>query len=452
MRYWFRLSPASALYLILLSGHLCPFVIFAAETEAYREIPMPPGFQVVVSELEGPVFADVNGKTLYKWPLKSLRNGYSGETLGIPACYDKVLKVTAGLMSPYPAGIKLPELDKRHSCVELWPPVYADVDAEPIGRWSILERNDGSLQWAFEEQPLYTSVRDAQVGDVLGGTTRDSRGDSPAYRVPIVPPKALPPGFAVKSTSIGRMLTTDTNQSVYSYKDDSASAVVCFGDCMNNWDPVLAPSLARGQGEWSLVERTPGEQQWVFRGKPLYTYALDAGSWSQEGSDVPGWSNVFTQKAPDVPVNFTVQLTIAGDVLANASGRTIYRYFCGEDSQDQLNCDHPADTQVYRLAVCGGGKQEKCLEHWPYVIAGESEESLNRTWRIRTIDPGTGRYVGAEQSGALRVWTYRDRPVYLYGLDKKPGDVNGGGTGEWRGKRNGLRAFWLRDDFMGGIL
>lgn len=413
---------------------------------------MPAGFQVIVSELEGPVFADKYGKTLYKWPLKLLRNGYSGETPGIPGCFDEVLEETAGLMSPYPAGIKLPELDKRLSCVELWPPVYADADAQAVGEWSVIERNDGSLQWAFNEQPLYTSVRDSQAGDVYGGTTRDSRGDSPAYRVPIVPPAILPPGFAIKPTSIGRMLTTDKNESVYSYEGDSTGIVSCDGNCLTNWTPLLAPSLAIEQGEWSLIEESPGEQQWAFRGKPLYTHTLDNGSWSQEGNDVPGWANVFVQKAPDVPSSFTVQLTIAGDVLADANGRTIYRYFCGEDSQDQLNCDHPADTQVYRLAMCGGGNPERCLEHWPYVIAAEGEESRNRTWRIRTIDPLSGHYINADKPEAIRVWTYRDRPVYLFGLDKAAGDVKGGGTGEWRGKRNGLRAFWLRDDFMNGIL
>jgi len=413
---------------------------------------MPSGFQVVVNELEGPVFATDTGQTLYKWPLDGLRNGYSGEAPGIPACYEDVLTVTAGLMSPYPAGIKLPELDKRKSCVDLWPPVYADEEAEAIGKWTIVERRDGSKQWAYDEQPLYTSIRDMQPGDVLGGTTRSSRGDSPAYRVPISPPPMLPPGFAIKPTSIGRMLTTDLNESVYSFAADTARSAACTEECLVNWKPVSAPGLAREQGEWTLLERSPGERQWVFRGKPLYTYVLDTDSWSQEGSDIPGWDNVFTQPAPELPASFTAQLTIAGNVLADKNGRTIYRYFCGEDSQDQFNCDHPDETQVYRLAMCGAGDADKCLSYWPYVIAGEEEQSPNRTWQIKNIDPLTGLYVSADDNDALRVWTYRDRPVYLFGGDKVIGDVNGGGTGEWRGKRNGLRAFWLRDDFMGGIL
>lgn len=420
--------------------------------ERHREVPMPPGFRVEVTPLDGPVFADPAGRTLYSWPQHKLRNGYSGEAPGKPGCFDEVLTVTAGLMSPYPPGIELPELDSRPSCTDLWPPALAASDAEPVGEWSIVERPDGTRQWAFDEQPLYTSVRDQKPGDVLGGSTRRYGGDAPAYRVPAQPPSQIPPGFAVKTTTLGRMLTTHTNDAVYAFAEDTATASACVDDCLDRWRPVLAPQLVRPQGEWGVFERAPGVRQWVFRGQPLYTHVLDTGSWSQEGSDVPGWHNVFTQRAPAPPASFTVQETIAGAVLADRRGRTIYVYNCGEDSADQLSCDHPEDTQVYRLAMCGGGDPEKCLEHWPYVTAAEGERDPNRVWRIATIDPLTGRFADASAPDALRVWTWRDRPVYTYGPDQYPGDVHGGGTGEWRGQRNGLRAFWVRDDFMNGIL
>jgi predicted lipoprotein with Yx(FWY)xxD motif len=201
-----------------------------------------------------------------------------------------------------------------------------------------------------------------------------------------------------------------------------------------------------------LFERSPGVRQWVFRGKPLYTYTLDAGTWSQTGTDTPGWSNVYTQLADPYPASFKSQPTMVGNALATAEGKSIYIYNCGEDSQDQLGCDHPNDTQVYRLAMCGAGDPERCQEHWPYVIAGADEESSGRVWRIVWIDPMTGRFAEPNQEGALRVWAYRDRPVYTFGGDKRPGDLHGGGTGEWRGQRNGLKAIMLRDDFFRGHL
>jgi predicted lipoprotein with Yx(FWY)xxD motif len=199
-----------------------------------------------------------------------------------------------------------------------------------------------------------------------------------------------------------------------------------------------------------LLEHAPGVRQWVFRGKPLYTYRRDYAEWAQKGSDVPGWRNVFVQPAPAYPASFTVQATIAGEVLADRNGKTIYVYHCGDDSTDQLACDHPSLTQVYRLAMCGGGDARRCLEYWPYVVAADSEESASRSWSIVTIDPLTGHFAPQDAPNALRVWAYRDRPVYTFAGDRRPGDVNGGSTGEWRGMRNGLLAFWLRDDFMEG--
>ena len=421
-------------------------------TEAWVNVPIPPGIRAQATDLEGPVYTNKDGMTLYIWPQHKQRNGYSGEPPGNPACYDEVLTVTAGLMSPYPPGIKLPDLDSRPSCADLWPPLFAEEGSEPIGKWSIVDRKDGTKQWAFEEQPVYTSIRDKAPGDVLGGTKRRYGGDSPANRVPIAPPSVLPPGFSVSSTTNGRLLTTNKNYSVYAFDWDTESQIACIDDCLKNWRPVVAPELARAKEEWSFIERSPGVRQWMFRGRPLYTYELDQSSWSLQGSDEPGWSNIYTQKVPPFPEIFTIQSTLTGDVLADTGGMTIYTYICGDDSQDQLACDHPDDTQVYRHAMCGGGQAEKCLEHWPYLEAEPHDSGQNSAWTVISIDSKTGHRAQPEQEDALSVWAYRDRPVYTYGPDKVPGDVLGSGTGEWRGQRNGLKAFFVRDDYMGGTL
>lgn len=436
----------------------------ARKIESYVAVPMPPGFRVVVSELEGPVFADPQGRTLYVWPYQQLRNGFAGETKGKPGCYAEVSTATAGLLSPYPPGVVLPEVGKRPRCTDLWLPALAAEDAKPVGKWTLVARKDGTRQWAYDEQALYTSVRDKQPGDVLGGTTRN-RGEGGAGRLPLPaarqnsrddksalgPRPDVPPGFSVRTTVNGRLLATDKNYSVYTYDKDTADKSQCDLVCTRTWAPILAPQAIRPQGEWSLLERSPGVLQWVYRGKPLYTYAPEVAGgnqWSLEGSDTPGWRNVYTQLAPPAPEGFTVHDTIMGQVLADARGRTIYVYNCADDSQDQLSCDHPDDTQAYRLAVCGGGDVDKCLRNWPYVPADRNAQG-NSAWSVMQIDPRTGRRAAPDQPGALSVWAYRDRPVYTYGLDQKPGDIKGDGTGEVRGQRNGLKAFWLRDDYFG---
>jgi predicted lipoprotein with Yx(FWY)xxD motif len=142
-----------------------------------------------------------------------------------------------------------------------------------------------------------------------------------------------------------------------------------------------------------------------------------------------------------------VQETTIGEVLADARGMTIYRYGCGDDAADQLACDHPSQTQAYRLAMCGGGDPERCLRTFPYVIAPKGARSESRAWTIMSIDPMTGRRSEMGKPGAVQVWAYRDRPVYTYSGDRQPGDTHADSHGEMRGQRNGYKAFWLRDDF-----
>ena len=87
-----------------------------------------------------------------------------------------VLTENAGLMSPYPPGLELPELKTRKSCLDMWPAVYAADDAKPIGKWSIVTRTDGRKQWAYDGFALYTSNLDRQIGDVIGGSSVNPRG------------------------------------------------------------------------------------------------------------------------------------------------------------------------------------------------------------------------------------------------------------------------------------
>lgn len=99
------------------------------------------------------------------------------------------------------------------------------------------------------------------------------------------------------------------------------------------------------------------------------------------------------------------------------------------------------------MALCGAGDPERCLETFQYVPAPAGAASASSLWTVMTIDPMTGRRAAADQEGALAVWAYRDRPVYTYGEDNAPGDANADSYGEFNGRRNGFKAFWLRDDF-----
>ena len=419
------------------------------DREAYVALPMPPGIQVIQTELDGPVFANAEGKTLYNWALGGLRNGSAGDRRdsGIATCDGTIYRETSGLMSPYPPGFLLPDLDQRKSCEQLWPPVLAPKDAKPVGKWTIVKRTNGETQWAYDGYPVYTSDRDRKQGDVLGGSNALNIGAAGIIRNPIGPPPDVPPELAVQPFRTGHMLIDHKGYSVYSYEDDKPGKSSCTGKCLEDWAPVLAPQTARERGEWSTIERTPGVKQWAYRGKALYTYRLESRTRAFTGSDVPGWSNVFTQRALPPPAEFTVQDSRVGQVLADANGKTLYLYACNDDAIDQQSCDHPDASQAYRLAICGNFDPKVCQETFPYVPAKAGAKSESPLWTVMTIDPNTGRRAEANQSGAMQVWAYRDRPVYTYGDDKKPGDANGDSYGEFNGQRNGFKAFWLRDDY-----
>jgi predicted lipoprotein with Yx(FWY)xxD motif len=421
----------------------------AAAREDYVAEAMPPGVKVVPTEADGNVFADASGHTLYIWPQHEQRNGNAGEDRGKPLCDNTVARETMGWMSPYPPGLELPELETRPTCTQMWPPMLASVDAKPVGKWSIVERPDSAKQWAYDGLAVYTSVLDTQPGDVIGGQTRKARGDAAAIRVAIGPTPNVPSQFEVVSVATGRMVTLRTGFSVYTWERDGANKSNCTGSCLSSWEPVLAPDYAHPSGEWSIFERAPGIKQWAFRKKPVYTHIADWKVRSMDGGDEPGWDNVYTQTQPEPPEGFfSVQDSRSGEVLADAHGMTVYVYSCGEDSLHQLSCDHPGAPQVYRFAVCGQKfDPADCVKTFPYVIAPKDAKSGSRIWSAMYIDPMTGKKAGPEAPGALRVWAYRDRPVYTFSGDRRPGDINADGWGEATGKRNGFKAFWLRDAF-----
>lgn len=86
----------------------------------------------------GKVYTDSNGMTLYT---------FDKDEAGKSNCYDQ--------------------------CAVNWPPFLAAADAVAEGEWTIVERTDGTKQWAYEGKPLYLFIQDKKAGDMMG----DGKGD-----------------------------------------------------------------------------------------------------------------------------------------------------------------------------------------------------------------------------------------------------------------------------------
>ena len=58
------------------------------------------------------------------------------------------------------------------SCAAAWPPLQAEVRGDDVGDWSVIERDNGELQWAYKGKPVYMRFHDSVTeprGDGLDG-------------------------------------------------------------------------------------------------------------------------------------------------------------------------------------------------------------------------------------------------------------------------------------------
>jgi predicted lipoprotein with Yx(FWY)xxD motif len=53
-------------------------------------------------------------------------------------------------------------------CATNWPPLMAPAGASASGEWSVVTRDDGSRQWAYQGKPVYYWVKDTKPGDRSG--------------------------------------------------------------------------------------------------------------------------------------------------------------------------------------------------------------------------------------------------------------------------------------------
>jgi predicted lipoprotein with Yx(FWY)xxD motif len=92
-----------------------------------------------------------------------------------------------------------------------------------------------------------------------------------------------------KTYTRGDVLTTPDGMTVYVYDKEAEGSASCYGDCAEEWPPVLAPAKAKPFGDFSLVKRIDGTRQWAYRGKPLHLYHEDQAPGDAKGDDREGF-------------------------------------------------------------------------------------------------------------------------------------------------------------------
>lgn len=92
--------------------------------------------------------------------------------------------------------------------------------------------------------------------------------------------------------------------------------------------------------------------------------------------------------------------TTKGATLVDGKGMTLYTF--DKDAAGKSACNGP------------------CATNWPPLMAIADAKAMG-SWTVVTRDDGT------------RQWAYKDKPLYTWAKDTKPGDITGDGflNGAW---------------------
>ena len=60
----------------------------------------------------------------------------------------------------------------NYKCAENWPPLAASAADKSMGDWTVIKRDDGKMQWAYQGKPLYTFKMD-KAGEMTGDGKAD---------------------------------------------------------------------------------------------------------------------------------------------------------------------------------------------------------------------------------------------------------------------------------------
>ena len=317
--------------------------------------------------------------------------------------------------------------DCNGGCAETWPPLFADAGATPGGPFTIIDRDDGSRQWALNGLPLYFYAPDQVPGDTLG------EGAGNVWFV------ARPAPIAGGGSAIGSIVVAGTDTaalaptggpaptrnelagfSLYVFDidvtdgdGDGSGDSDCNGGCAETWPPLFADAAATPRAPFSLITRDDGNAQWALRGEPLYFFANDLAQGDVNGDEVGGvWHTariapVQTVTDANAGLIFEARGNVTdvdangerADTRSDRTGFTLYRF---EEDRTDTEGDGAGDSD------CNGG----CAVTWPPLYA-EADDTPLGAWDI------------IERSDGSRQWTYRGDPVYFFVGDASPEDVNG---------------------------
>jgi len=109
-------------------------------------------------------------------------------------------------------------------------------------------------------------------------------------------------GVKTADTRLGTVLVDSQGRTLYHRTDETATHIVCTGQCASTWPPLFAngnatPAAASGVPSLTVVMRPDGKDQVAADGQPLYTFSGDAKAGDLNGEGVAGIWHVIKASA-----------------------------------------------------------------------------------------------------------------------------------------------------------
>lgn len=311
-------------------------------------------------------------------------------------------------------------------CAKEFPPLLAAKNAKAFSDWTLVSREKGARQWAYQGKPLYRFSGTDPAGTPFAGDTASAVAEDPAWtdpaskfyspkegwkRAAYAPDKTLqsPPGLELRSLPVADgfgLVDVASGMTIY--------AAPAKRKMSRMWLPVQAPALASPVGDFTLTDAEDGTRQWVYKGNRLFTFRGD-----YSPGDVEGIFAEPDMRAALVYRNFLPEsLTITmlpgrGPIMMTREGLSVY-------TQARYNLQY-------------GGRQTRTGYSIPYheakaVGTRGCVDSCTKLWRPLQAPQNAqagGFWEVATRADGSKQWAYKGSPLYTYANDKKAGDIEG---------------------------
>ena len=238
-------------------------------------------------------------------------------------------------------------------------------------------------------------------------------------------PTIVSPDVAIKTSSLGNIMTGEGGKTLYFFAGDVAGDATCSGACKDNW-PVFykeTPTLSAGlkASDFGTITRADGSKQTTFRGWPLYYFKNDAKAGDVLGDKV---GNVWMAAKTNYAVMLASRQLVGNDgksytfdtkegtgnsvFLVDSVGRTLYAYAFDKNNVNKYtkaDLSNDATWPIFVTSTAIGeipsildkndfktitavGKTQLTYKGWPLYYFGPDQATRGNTRGVSVPRPG----------------------------------------------------------------